>query len=531
MSLGVLNNVSALYAENSLNQTQSSLQTTLQQLSSGQRINSGADDPAGLAVSDGLAANEAALSQSANNATDGVGLLQTADGALAQVTNLLDSAVSIATEAANGTLTSGQVSSANQEYQNILSEIGDIGSTTNFNSIGVFSSTAKTFFVSDGSSSGVVNYSDTVGSLTDTNVGTTAPSAATSTAITNPTPTSASTGSGGTATISLAASSDTISGTLSVAVGSGSAVSVNLGSTGVSLASAVSTLNSNSSFSGAHLVASQGTGSNANELIITGPAETVTTTPGTTSAVTNPTPVASTGTAGSTATFSLGSSSDTIGGSLSVAVGTGTASAFTITSGSSLASAVSQLNGNSAFSGADLVASQGTGANANKLIITGPADTGTAGTNTLVVSASDLSDTTPSTSVTSNTALSLTGTSLDDNVAAGTTPGAGVNFTSNSIATLTSSSAATVLTSVTTAIADVAYQRGTLGADINELTAASNVASTEQVNLASAQNSILATNYGQATSNLSKYQVLSQTGISALAQANSVAQEVLKLLQ
>src|ERR1035437_9321982 len=113
MSLGILNNIAALYAENNLNSTQSSLQNTLQQLSSGSRINSGADDAAGLAVSDGLHANEAALAQSSQNATSGIGLLQTADGALSQVTNLLDRAVTLATESANGTLTSGQISSAN----------------------------------------------------------------------------------------------------------------------------------------------------------------------------------------------------------------------------------------------------------------------------------------------------------------------------------------------------------------------------------------------------------------------------------
>ena len=54
MSLGVLNNIAALYAQNNLNQTQSSLQNVLQQLSSGSRINSGADDAAGLAVADGF---------------------------------------------------------------------------------------------------------------------------------------------------------------------------------------------------------------------------------------------------------------------------------------------------------------------------------------------------------------------------------------------------------------------------------------------------------------------------------------------
>jgi flagellin len=291
----------------------------LQQLSSGQRINSGADDPAGLAVADGLAANQAALTQSSANATDGVGFLQTADGALAQVTNLLDSAVSIATEAANGTLTSGQVSSANQEYQNILTEVGDIGSTTNFNSISVFSSSATNFFVSDGSSTGVNNYQDTVGALTTASVGTSAPAGATSVAITNPTPTTATTAAGATATISLAASTDNISGTLSVAVAGGSAVSVNLGSTGVTLTSAASTLNATTAFAAAGLTATVGIGSNANELIIKGPVDTVTA--GTGSSITNPSPTASTTTAGSTATLTLGSASDTISGSLSVAVG------------------------------------------------------------------------------------------------------------------------------------------------------------------------------------------------------------------
>ncbi len=124
MSLGVLNNIASIYAQNNLNQTQLSLQNTLTQLSSGSRINSGADDAAGLAVADGLHANVAALTQSSQNASDGIGLLQTSDGALSQVTNLLNRAVTLATEAANGTLNSNQVSSANQEYQNILTEIG-----------------------------------------------------------------------------------------------------------------------------------------------------------------------------------------------------------------------------------------------------------------------------------------------------------------------------------------------------------------------------------------------------------------------
>jgi flagellin len=65
MALEVMNNISALYAENNLATTQNALQNTLQQLSSGTTLNSGADNPAGLSLADGLAANSAALTQSA----------------------------------------------------------------------------------------------------------------------------------------------------------------------------------------------------------------------------------------------------------------------------------------------------------------------------------------------------------------------------------------------------------------------------------------------------------------------------------
>ena len=283
MALGILTNVAATYAENNLNQTQGSLQSVLQQLSSGSRINSGADDAAGLSVADGLHANEAALTQSAQNAQNGVGLLQPAAGALSQVTNLLDRAVTLATAAANGGLTAGQSAAADTEFQSIVTEIGNIGTSTNFNSTAVFSATATNFVVSDGTTTGTTTIAATIGALT--------------------------------------------------------------------------------------------------------------------------------------------------GGSVGTATG----------------------------------------------------------------------------------------------------GGAGQSLTAD---VLTSTAAATTaLSDVSTAIADVANQRGAIGANINQLSAAANVASSEEVNLSSAESNIRSTNYGQATSDLAKYQVLSQTGISALAQANSVQQEILKLLQ
>jgi len=113
MALGVLNNISAIYAQNNLANTQASLSKTLQQLSSGSRINSGADDAAGLSLANGLQASATALSQSAKNASEGVDMLQVADGAMSQITNLLNRAVTLATEASNGTMNTSQIAAAN----------------------------------------------------------------------------------------------------------------------------------------------------------------------------------------------------------------------------------------------------------------------------------------------------------------------------------------------------------------------------------------------------------------------------------
>jgi flagellin len=154
MALGVLNNLSAIYAENNLNNTNNSLQTVLQQLSSGSKINSGADDAAGLSLVNGLEANSMALMQSETNATEGVGLLDVADGALSQVTSLLDRAITLATEASNGTLNSTQEGAANQEYQSILAEVSNIGSTTTYNQQQVFTGKITAVYTGDSSTAG-----------------------------------------------------------------------------------------------------------------------------------------------------------------------------------------------------------------------------------------------------------------------------------------------------------------------------------------------------------------------------------------
>ncbi len=166
MALTILNNISAMSAENSLSMTQMNLQKTLTQLSSGLRINTGADDAAGLSIANGMQANIAALTQSAQNATNGTGILQTADGALSQVSALLNRAVTLATEASNGNLSTDQSTALDTEFQSIQKEIDQIGSNTNFNGRAVFSATASTTFISDGTNTTNNTISTSIPALT-----------------------------------------------------------------------------------------------------------------------------------------------------------------------------------------------------------------------------------------------------------------------------------------------------------------------------------------------------------------------------
>jgi flagellin len=109
------------------------------------------------------------------------------------------------------------------------------------------------------------------------------------------------------------------------------------------------------------------------------------------------------------------------------------------------------------------------------------------------------------------------------------TDAAGESLSGTDLTNQTNAQAA--LNDLNQAITDVAAQDGYIGAQINTLNSISQVMSTQKENVVSAQNAIQATDYASATSNMSKYEILSQTGIAALAQANSVEQEVTKLLQ
>ena len=422
MGLGVLNNISALYAENSLNSTNNSLQTVLTQLSSGSKINSGSDDAAGLSLINGLQANSTALTQSATNASEGSGLLQVADGALSQVTNLLNRAVTLATETANGTLNSTQEAAANQEYQSILSEINSIGQTTTYNSQQVFTgaSAGTNIYTGDSSAQGssIDNLyfaplsSSTIGDSGGTVVQSSAGKFIDLAKFT------------GTATTTQASTSDTVSGGVKFVVTNADGTTTNFTTTATTVGALISEINKD-------------------------------------------------GIAGVTASLSTVS-----------ATGAGT--------GASTDLGLLLSNSNSS----------------------------------VVITDATLLDTTSGEAATSlqSSSKSIETISYQTGSNESTT-----NLASTDLVSQGNAQAA--LLQIDGAISNVAAQRGYLGAQVNTLNAISQVVTTQQENVTAAQNAVQATDYAAATTQLSKYEILSQTGISALAQANSLQQEVVKLLQ
>jgi flagellin len=137
-AFSILNNIAALNAQNQLTINNTGLTRTFLRLSSGKRINSGADDAAGLQIADSLRANVRALDQAVRNANDGISLAQIADGALEEMSNILTRAVTLAEESATETTDSVGRSSLNREYQHIQGEIARIVEQTNFNGVTLF---------------------------------------------------------------------------------------------------------------------------------------------------------------------------------------------------------------------------------------------------------------------------------------------------------------------------------------------------------------------------------------------------------
>jgi len=389
MAISVLYNIPSLAAENQLNVTNSALQNTLYRLSTGSRINSGADDAAGLAIANGLGANVTALTQSALNATEGADKLQMADGALSQVTTLLNRAVTLATESANGTINDGsQRQALDAEFTAIKAEIDRIGSNTTYNGSAIFAG-------------GGTNFNQVVGD-----------NAAAAAGLATATSGQLIIKSTGGATIYTTNAADTTVG----------AVISDINGSGTGL---VATLNA------------------SGQLVVTD------------------------------------------------AENRGTSAANQLTADATTDSF--QIGG--AASGAF---------------------DNTTNSSTMNVFLSD------STSTGSSSIGVTLGQFSSNNMN-------GISLANDNLQT--AANAQIALTDINNAISQVSALRGNIGASVNRLQAAGNVINNQVQNLTSAQSDITSADIPTEVANLTKYSILNQTGISALAQANQMQQAVLKLLQ
>ena len=140
MGLRINTNVAALNTNRVLRRSTGELNRSLERLSSGLRINRAADDAAGLAIADGFQSQVRGTDVAQRNAQDGVSLVQTAEGALSETTNILQRVRELAVQAANGTQSTNNRTVLNNEVVQLLDQIDDIATDTEFNGIRVLSS-------------------------------------------------------------------------------------------------------------------------------------------------------------------------------------------------------------------------------------------------------------------------------------------------------------------------------------------------------------------------------------------------------
>jgi flagellin len=126
-------NVNASVAQNALARNERAMNTAMERLSTGQRINSASDDAAGLAIASRMTSQIRGLDTGIRNANDAISMISTADGALVEVTNMLQRMRELALQASNGTTTEADRNYLNAEYQNLVSEIERISANTEWN--------------------------------------------------------------------------------------------------------------------------------------------------------------------------------------------------------------------------------------------------------------------------------------------------------------------------------------------------------------------------------------------------------------
>ncbi|HTW37458.1 MAG TPA: flagellin [Steroidobacteraceae bacterium] len=447
MSLVLNTNIDSLIAQNALTASGNQLQTSLQQLSTGLRINTAADDAAGYAIVQGMTSQIDGLNQASQNANDGVSLAQTAAGALQEVTNDLQSMRDLAVESLNATNSSADRQDLNAQFSQLMNDINSVASQTQFNGVNLLDGSFQGATFQVGANAG---QSITIGAI----------SSAAANAI----------GTYYTGTLSVAGTVKTADGT---------SITTTAGTAGT--------------YSATNLAASTDLGT-----AVDGASVTLN--------------VKVDGTTYATNAITLSGTQSTDLKSIAAAVNQALSSAGGIVATVNSAGTGIQLSGTEGAGAGDVVSFS-------------------------VASATDASGNTISAAPTNSAAIT-TDLGLDSaDIVGAYTPTGDAATTSSSASYLSGLNVTTVdnsnltLISIDAALQQLATSSADLGAYQNRFQAAITGLNTDSTNLSSAESSIEDTDYAQATSNLSKAQILQQAGTAMVAQANTIPENILTLLQ
>ena len=512
MALVINSNIASLATQRSLTETQKDSAVSLERLSSGLRINSAKDDAAGLAISNRLSAQINGLSAAMRNANDGISMLQVADGAMAEVTDNLQRMRELAVQSANGTNGTADQDALQVELAALVTEINRVAQSTTFNGNSIFDGAvaARTAVIQVGADSTAssatnaltIGASSFIDARTQT-LGTTGASTSTATV-------TYTAGTDTTATGVDTAGDVTINGTDIGTVATGGAT----GSYAQALANAIQTADGN-----------------------------VTATVG-----------ASTMSMAGGANVGLGTFATTVGGTYQLSIGgetvIGAATAAGVTAANvdlGLAAVADELAAKGitytgTVAGGDLALSSATGRN---IVVDETTGAGMSaggflhGVNGAASQTNNIITGYGSVTLESNFNIAVAGADtqqLDAGFATGNTslvqPNAAVTGTAlNAISIGSTGNAQTALTSIDNALNAVNDARANIGGELSRLdSVSSNLQSTVE-NYSAARSRVQDADFAVESANLARTQVLQQAGISVLAQANALPQQVLALLQ
>ncbi|MEQ1579599.1 MAG: flagellin [Steroidobacteraceae bacterium] len=474
MALVINTNVMSLNAQRNLSTSGNGLATSLQRLSSGLRINSAKDDAAGLAISERFTSQIRGLNQAARNASDGISLTQTAEGAMGETSNLLQRMRELAVQSANSTNSTSDRQALQGEVTQLVAEINRIASSTEFNGQriidGSFSSAS---FQVGANANQTISFA--IGSLKASSIGGIATATGTE--------------------VTAAASTD-----LTIAVGGGAATSI---ASSAGFAGSANGQDATSAYAKAAAINDAGIGGLSVTASTTG-----------SQAV---------GAIGGTAadTYNL-----TING---VAIYTNQDVATALTN-SQLRDAI---NGVSNQTGVIASLNGGTmtlaAADGRNITVTESGTGFTAGTDGLSVTGGDFATVQRGTlSVSALSTIDIGGTVATVGLNAAIARDAlGVD----SISISTAAGAQAAILRLDAALGSVSTNRASMGALQSRFTSAITSLQTTSENLSAARSRIMDTDFAAETANLTKSQILQQAGTAMVAQANSIPQNVLSLLR